>query len=92
MSLFAPIEVSTMEAVLDKYRKTSGRKLSEKSHTELPWKATQPQQTIPYDLILYDDHTTPAEPEDSVFAKSPELRKLIDTVKTKRKSRTLTTT
>ena len=92
MKLFNLGEISTMESVFEKYRRMSGQKLSEKSHAELPWKATRPQQTIPYNLILYDDHTTPSEPEDSVFAKSPELRKLVDTVKAKRKRRTLATT
>lgn len=52
LSVFSESEMEIMRKVVEEFRESTARKISEKSHLEKPWKDVQEKEIIPYSLII----------------------------------------
>lgn len=55
MTVFSPHDVAILGRVARKYLGLTGKQLEELSHTEAPWLAVDPYDTIPFELAFYRD-------------------------------------
>lgn len=53
LSLLSGRELELVDDVLDRYAHKSARQLSELSHHDMPWQATDDKQNIDYELVFY---------------------------------------
>ena len=83
--LFAANEMATIRKVLKKYGRLSGEKLAQKTHDEIPWKATKPFGVIPYELAWYAFAEHGAESEDAIFSENEKFRESVALIKRKHK-------
>ncbi len=84
LTVFTHKELETINGVIKRYGKMAGEKLAQKTHGELPWKATKAYDEIPYAFALYMyDEPLGEEPEDKFLANNPLLHEVVRIMKKK---------
>ena len=72
-------EIAHIEKTIEKYGRMNATQLSQKSHRELPYRATKPYQKIPYELAYYMDAVlSDPESDDEFFATDKDFRRVVE--------------
>jgi len=64
LSLLSAKEIKFIDETLDKYSHYKSTEISEISHQDLPWRATENSDIIDYDLVFYRDNLLLEEDND----------------------------